>query len=39
MIAGSSFPDWMFLCGHEHDAGEVAHWPPFVDIFTQYINE
>ena len=26
---GAPFPDYLYECGTNHDAGEAAHWPPF----------
>ena len=26
---GAPFPDYLYACGDEHDAGEEAHWTPF----------
>eukprot|EP00898_Chlorokybus_atmophyticus_P002989 jgi/Chlat1/3691/Chrsp246S03835 len=35
---GAPFPDYGFTCGHDHDAGEVAHWPPFHAAAAQYVR-
>ena len=26
---GAPFPDYLYTCGDDHDAGEGAHWTPF----------
>ena len=33
--AASAFPDWGYLC--QSPAGEINHWPPFLETFKQYI--
>ena len=35
--AGSPFPDWGYLC--ETEAGELSHWPPFVDAYIAYMQK
>jgi glycosylphosphatidylinositol phospholipase D len=37
--AGSPFPDFLYACGDEHDAGEEAHWTPFQIASVNYIRE
>lgn len=37
--AGSPFPDYLYACGDDHDAGEEAHWEPFQRAAAQYIRE
>jgi hypothetical protein len=37
--AGAPFPDYLYLCGDEHDAGEEAHWTPFQLAAVDYIRE
>lgn len=37
--AGSPFPDYLYACGDEHDAGEEAHWTPFQIASVNYIRE
>ena len=27
--AGAPYPDFLYACGEEHDAGEASHWSPF----------
>ena len=36
--AGSPFPDWGYMCQYG-DAGEYAHWPPFIHAYVNYLNE
>lgn len=38
LIAGAPFPDYLYLCGKDHDAGEQAHWPPFHAAAARYIR-
>lgn len=33
------FPDYLYACGDEHDAGEEAHWTPFQIASVNYIRE
>ena len=37
--AGSPFPDYLYACGDEHDAGEEAHWTPFQIAAVNYIRD
>lgn len=37
--AGSPFPDFLYACGDEHDAGEEAHWTPFQIASVNYIRD
>jgi len=37
--AGAPFPDYLYLCGDEHDAGEEAHWTPFQLAAVDYIRD
>ena len=34
---GAPFPDYLYTCGDDHDAGEEAHWTPF-QVFYFYPN-
>ena len=36
---GAPFPDYLYACGDEHDAGEEAHWTPFQMAAADYIRE
>jgi glycosylphosphatidylinositol phospholipase D len=38
--AGTSFPDWGYNLGSSdlHDASEAAHWPPFIQAFSEQIH-
>ncbi|KAK3234000.1 hypothetical protein CYMTET_55729 [Cymbomonas tetramitiformis] len=36
---GAPFPDYLYTCGTDHDAGEVAHWPPFHAAAAKYIRD
>jgi len=36
--AGAPFPDYLYLCGDDHDAGEEAHWTPFQLAAVDYIR-
>mmetsp|Transcript_2491 Transcript_2491/g.3823 ORF Transcript_2491/g.3823 Transcript_2491/m.3823 type:complete len:644 (+) Transcript_2491:52-1983(+) len=36
---GSPFPDYLYACGTEHDAGEEAHWTPFQIYSAEYIRD
>jgi hypothetical protein len=31
-------PDFLYTCGDDHDAGEAAHWPPFLAAAASYLN-
>ena len=35
---GSPFPDWAYLCPIDGTFNEYAHWPPFTEIFVNYIR-
>ena len=35
---GAPFPDYLYTCGDEHDAGEEAHWTPFQIAAADYIR-
>jgi len=38
---GSDMPDFLYACGNysdHHDAGEVAHWPPFHAAYVSYVR-
>lgn len=35
---GAPFPDYLYVCGDDHDAGEVAHWTPFQIAAATYIR-
>lgn len=35
---GAPFPDYLYACGDEHDAGEEAHWTPFQMAAADYIR-
>ena len=35
---GAPFPDYLYACGDEHDAGEEAHWTPFQMAAVDYIR-
>ena len=32
--AASAYPDWGYLC--KSPAGELSHWPPFIEAYKQY---
>ena len=32
--AASAYPDWGYLC--QSPAGELSHWPPFLEAYKQY---
>ncbi len=34
--AGAPFPDYLYLCGDSHDAGEEAHW--VILLSFAYVN-
>ncbi len=36
---GAPFPDYLYACGDQHDAGEEAHWSPFQMAAADYIRE
>lgn len=36
---GTPFPDYLYACGSDHDAGEAAHWSPFQVSAANYIRE
>jgi hypothetical protein len=36
---GAPFPDYLYSCGDNHDAGEAAHWSPFQAAAADYIRE
>ena len=36
VLAGADFPDFLYACGDDHDAGEAAHWPPFQATAINY---
>lgn len=36
---GAPFPDYLYACGDDHDAGEEAHWEPFQKAAATYIRE
>jgi len=36
---GAPFPDYLYACGDDHDAGEEAHWTPFQQAAATYIRE
>lgn len=36
---GAPFPDYLYACGDEHDAGEEAHWTPFQMAAAEYIRK
>ncbi len=36
--AGTPFPDYLYLCGDYHNAGEEAHWSPFQVAAADYIR-
>jgi len=36
--AGAPFPDYLYVCGDSHDAGEEDHWPPFQTAAANYIR-
>jgi hypothetical protein len=38
-FSGAPFPDSLFTCGDDHDAGETAHWTPFQMAAATYIRE
>ena len=38
LSSGAPFPDYLYTCGSDHDAGEAAHWPPFHAAAAQYIR-
>ena len=33
------FPDFLYACGNDHDAGEMARWPPFQAAAATYIRQ
>ena len=35
---GADFPDFGYLCGSNHSAGEAAHWPPWQAAAATYIR-
>ena len=35
---GAPFPDYLYACGDDHDAGEEAHWTPFQMAAADYIR-
>ena len=37
-FAGCPFPDYLYQCGKNHDAGEMAHWPPWQAAAASYIR-
>ena len=39
LFAGATFPDYLYLCGNDHENGELAHWPPFYDAYIQLIQK
>lgn len=36
---GAPFPDYLYACGDDHNAGEEAHWTPFQQAAATYIRE
>lgn len=36
--AGAPFPDYLYTCGADHSAGEVAHWRPWQKHFVDHIS-
>ncbi len=36
--AGSPFPDFLYACGDDHNAGEMDHWEPFQQHAANYIR-
>jgi hypothetical protein len=38
-FSGAPFPDYLYTCGDDHDAGETAHWTPFQMAAATYIRE
>jgi hypothetical protein len=36
---GAPFPDYLYACGDDHNAGEMAHWEPFQQHAASYIRE
>ena len=36
VLAGADFPDFLYACGTDHDAGEAAHWPPWQATAVNY---
>jgi len=36
---GAPFPDYLYSCGDDHDAGEEAHWTPFQIAAANYIRD
>ena len=39
IFPGATFPDWMYAVGPDHDVGEVAHWPPFMNAALELYKE
>jgi hypothetical protein len=38
VLGGAPFPDYLYTCGSDHDAGEDAHWNPFSAAAATYIR-
>lgn len=36
---GAPYPDYLYTCGTDHDAGEEAHWTPFQIAAANYIRD
>jgi hypothetical protein len=36
---GAPFPDYLYACGDDHNAGEEAHWAPFQQAAAAYVRE
>eukprot|EP00042_Codosiga_hollandica_P054489 m.738714 g.738714 ORF g.738714 m.738714 type:complete len:865 (+) comp58911_c0_seq1:2-2596(+) len=35
---GAPYPDYLYECGTDHNAGEATHWPPFQAAAATYIH-
>ncbi|GMI37411.1 hypothetical protein TrRE_jg12794, partial [Triparma retinervis] len=36
---GAPWPDYLYACGDDHNAGEIDHWEPFQIMAAKYIRE